>query len=65
MPKNTQVKTEKEIEIMKLVGVSACVGDGAKEAKKTADYVTKAKGGDGAVREVCDLIIEAKIGRKN
>ncbi|MEK7659290.1 MAG: HAD hydrolase family protein [Patescibacteria group bacterium] len=53
-----------DIEIMKLVGVSACVADGAKEAKKVADYVTKAKGGDGAVREVCDLIIEAKTGSK-
>lgn len=49
-----------DIEIMKIVGLSVCVGDGAKEAKKVADYVTKAKGGDGAVREVCDLIIQAK-----
>lgn len=49
-----------DIEIMKIVGLSVCVGDGAEEAKKVADYVTKAKGGDGAVREVCDLIIQAK-----
>ena len=49
-----------DIEIMKIVGLSVCVGDGAAEAKKVADYVTKAKGGDGAVREVCDLIIEVK-----
>lgn len=49
-----------DIEIMKIVGLSVCVGDGAKEAKKVADYVTEAKGGDGAVREVCDLIIQAK-----
>ncbi len=53
-----------DIEIMKIVGVSVCVGDGAKEAKKAADYVTKAKGGDGAVREVCDLIILVKVGSK-
>lgn len=53
-----------DIEIMKIVGLSVCVGDGAKEAKKVADYVTKAKGGDGAVREVCDLIIQAKAGSK-
>ncbi len=49
-----------DIEIMKIVGLSVCVGDGAREAKKVANYVTKAKGGDGAVREVCDLIIKAK-----
>lgn len=53
-----------DIEIMKIVGLSVCVGDGVAEAKKVADYVTKAKGGDGAVREVCDLIIQAKIGSK-
>ena len=49
-----------DIDIMKIVGVSVCVGDGAKEAKKVADYVTKQKGGDGAVREICDLILESK-----
>ncbi len=49
-----------DIDIMKIVGVSVCVGDGAKEAKKVADYVTKQKGGDGAVREICDLILKAK-----
>ena len=53
-----------DIEIMQLVGFSVCVGDGAKETKKVANYVTKAKGGHGAVREVCDLIIQAKIGSK-
>lgn len=54
-----------DIEIMKIVGLSVCVGDGAKEAKKVADYVTKQKGGDGAVREVCDLIIQAKATVRN
>ena len=49
-----------DIDIMKIVGISVCVRDGAKEAKKIADYVTKQKGGEGAVREVCDLILKAK-----
>ncbi|MEK7589163.1 MAG: HAD hydrolase family protein [Patescibacteria group bacterium] len=49
-----------DVDIMKIVGVSACVADGATEAKKVADYVTRQKGGDGAVREVCDLIVRAK-----
>ena len=51
-----------DIEIMKIVGLSVCVGDGAKKAKRVTNYVTKAKGGHGAVREVCDLIIQAKVG---
>jgi len=49
-----------DIQVMKIVGLSVCVRDGAKEAKEVADYITKANGGDGAVREVCDLIIKAK-----
>lgn len=49
-----------DIEVMREVGLAVCVGDGAKEAKKVADYTTKNNGGDGAVREVCDLILEAK-----
>lgn len=48
-----------DVDIMKIVGLSVCVGDGAKEAKKVADHVTKQKGGDGAVREICDMILEA------
>lgn len=49
-----------DIDVMKIVGLSVCVGDGTKDAKKVADYITKEKGGNGAVREVCDLIIKFK-----
>jgi 3-deoxy-D-manno-octulosonate 8-phosphate phosphatase (KDO 8-P phosphatase) len=30
------------------------------EVKKVAHYTTKASGGSGAVREVCELILKAK-----
>ena len=42
------------------VGFAATVADAASEVLQVAHYVTKRKGGKGAVREVCDLILEAK-----
>jgi len=30
------------------------------EVKRRADYITQKSGGNGAVREICDLIIWAK-----
>jgi len=36
------------------------VADATAEAISAAVYVTKKKGGDGAVREICDLIVTAK-----
>jgi 3-deoxy-D-manno-octulosonate 8-phosphate phosphatase (KDO 8-P phosphatase) len=35
------------------------VSNGVPEVKEVAHYVTKRGGGRGAVREVCDMIIEA------
>jgi len=42
------------------VGFAATVADAVPEVLQTAHYVTKRKGGHGAVREVCELILEAK-----
>lgn len=42
------------------VGFAATVQDAVPEVLQLAHYVTKRKGGRGAVREVCDLILEAK-----
>ncbi|MBM4171017.1 MAG: 3-deoxy-D-manno-octulosonate 8-phosphate phosphatase [Ignavibacteria bacterium] len=54
-----------DIEIMKKVGLSACPSDATTFAKEAADVIVKNKGGNGAVRELAELIIEAKkIGRK-
>lgn len=42
------------------VGISVAVADAAAEVRDAASFVTKAKGGNGAVREVCELILRAK-----
>ena len=49
-----------DVECIRLAGVGVTVADGVPEAKEAADHVTRAKGGDHAVREICDLIIDAK-----
>ncbi|MFT2091873.1 3-deoxy-manno-octulosonate-8-phosphatase KdsC [Paraglaciecola sp. 2405UD69-4] len=40
--------------------LNICVNDGHPLVASTADYVTQTKGGFGAVREVCDLILLTK-----
>ena len=51
-----------DIEIMKLVGLSACPADAISFAKKQADYICENNGGNGAFRELAELIIAAKMG---
>ena len=45
---------------MSIVGLSVSVADAVEEVRKAAVYVTEKKGGEHAVREVCDLILKAK-----
>lgn len=49
-----------DMETFSMVGFSVAVGDAHKAAKDAADYITEAKGGRGAVREVIDLLLYAK-----
>ena len=44
------------------VSVAVTVADGHNRCKEVAHYVTSRKGGDHAVREICDLILKAKGG---
>ena len=44
-------------EIMKKVGFSATPSDGMPAIKLISDYICKTKGGHGAFREFCDLIL--------
>ena len=46
-----------DYKIMKKVGFSATPSDGIAEIKLVSDYVCKIKGGHGAFREFCDLIL--------
>jgi N-acylneuraminate cytidylyltransferase len=45
---------------LECVGLACAVADAAEPVKAVAHYVTQRRGGDGAVREVCELIIAAK-----
>lgn len=46
-----------DLPIMQQVGLSIAVANAVPEVKKIADYVTEHCGGDGAVREVCDMLL--------
>ena len=48
-----------DIELLREVGVPCTVADGIDECKAVAHHITSAPGGHGAVREVCDLLLEA------
>jgi len=47
-----------DVEAIISVGLGVGVNDAAEEVKEAADYVTSSQGGNGAVREAADLIIE-------
>jgi len=49
-----------DLPLLVRVGFAATVADAVPEVLQVAHYVTKRTGGRGAVREVCDLILEAK-----
>jgi 3-deoxy-D-manno-octulosonate 8-phosphate phosphatase (KDO 8-P phosphatase) len=46
-----------DIELMKRVGLAVAVADAVEDAKEVAAYVTKARGGRGAVREVIEMLL--------
>lgn len=49
-----------DIPVLKAVGLALTVNDAIEEVLAIADYVTSKNGGDGAVRELTDLIVKAK-----
>ena len=49
-----------DIPVLKRAGFAVCPRNAVKDVKRVCHYVTKSNGGDGAVREVCDIIIKAK-----
>ena len=50
-----------DLECMQYAGVAFTVIDAYPACKKVASYITKRKGGDHAVREVCDLILSTRV----
>jgi 3-deoxy-D-manno-octulosonate 8-phosphate phosphatase (KDO 8-P phosphatase) len=53
-----------DLSLMKQVGFSATPHDGISDAKKCADYICKVGGGNGAFREIVDLILNLKFKNK-
>lgn len=49
-----------DLSLFSRVGVSIAVGDAHETVREKADWVTKACGGNGAIREVCDEILKSK-----
>ena len=49
-----------DIPVLKRVGFSVAVADADDMVKKSVHYVAKNRGGHGAVREVCEMILQAQ-----
>ncbi|MGO9611938.1 MAG: 3-deoxy-manno-octulosonate-8-phosphatase KdsC [Dissulfurispiraceae bacterium] len=49
-----------DLPVLKKVGLPVAVADAVDETKDVAQFITRNRGGRGAVREVCDLILRAK-----
>jgi len=49
-----------DVPAFRMVGFSVAVADAPDYVKTHAVYITEKKGGDGAVREICELILKAR-----
>ena len=49
-----------DLRVMGLVGFKAAPKSGVKVVKKYVDYITKAKGGEGSLRELVEYILKAQ-----
>ncbi|MBW2736960.1 MAG: HAD-IIIA family hydrolase [Deltaproteobacteria bacterium] len=49
-----------DLPALRIAGVACAPRDAINEVRECANYVTSAPGGRGAVREVCELILEAR-----
>jgi 3-deoxy-D-manno-octulosonate 8-phosphate phosphatase (KDO 8-P phosphatase) len=50
-----------DLELLKKVGLSVTPADGITDAKKICNYICKSKGGEGAFRELADLILQTRV----
>ena len=49
-----------DLPLLSMVGLAVCPSDAVQEVISKADFVCERKGGDGVVREFCDLIYRAR-----
>jgi 3-deoxy-D-manno-octulosonate 8-phosphate phosphatase (KDO 8-P phosphatase) len=54
-----------DIEALKAVGFSATPADGLPQVRKVVDHVCQLKGGEGAVRELAEMILQSRSETKN
>ena len=47
-----------DVDAIGFVGLGCCPADACAAARNAAKYITKAKGGEGVIREVCEMILE-------
>lgn len=52
-----------DIEALKNVGFSCCPADANDKVKAICKYIAKAKGGEGVIREVIDILLSETVGR--
>jgi 3-deoxy-D-manno-octulosonate 8-phosphate phosphatase (KDO 8-P phosphatase) len=52
-----------DLPLMSAVGMAAAVADAHPLVRSAAHWVSRAKGGKGAVRELCDALLRARAGR--
>ncbi len=50
-----------DLGVLGAVGLPVAVANARPQVKQVAAYITEARGGDGAVREVCDLLLEHQV----
>lgn len=49
-----------DLELIKQVGLGVCVANAVRQVKEFAYWQTEKSGGQGAVRELCDLILDSQ-----
>lgn len=54
-----------DIEALKAVGFSAAPADALPQVRKVVDYICQLKGGEGAVRELVEMILRSRSETKN
>lgn len=52
---------EPDLPLLEAVGYSVAVANAVASVRERCDYTTLASGGFGAVREVCDLVLSARV----
>ena len=49
-----------DLPVVQRAGLSACPSDAAKEMRMRVDYVSPRRGGDGAVRDLIELVLRSQ-----